>query len=1076
MLLRRAIPVAIAVLALACEPSVPYDESANPASVDYAGFDPTGSPPSIPLPNDLALQPQAIATQNPAQAALLADWAKEGFPNDQEVPITIDFVRESLDPRTGIATRSAPQLDTSSINSGNLIVLSVSSSASGQVAYDPPKPSDHAVNGDHGTLTLHKSPDPSSKSRRWPAGTTIIVAVRGGPNGVKVTNGSPGGLQPQPAMYLLLQDKILTLPENLGIIPGNSRSEKAATAAQLEALRKQYLAPFAAIDATGAFNHREIATMGTFRVAGTTKATHVETDPSAGLMPLPSDFLLGSDGHLLPELAAGTGPFGPAGPGLATLDGFSTTAMILLQTSAPIRAATVKDGVFLYELGLPAGAPPVTTRLAELGEILNGKSPRFVAEPSDLTQTLNGVAVSTAIGLQPAVPAVPPSPLSSSSLATLPPLKEGTTYVVLVSDRVKDVFGESLVRSTLGKILLLDPSISVAANGRSRISGVSDAQAAALDRMRQAVNPAAAALEAEKSDLTRAHLVMAYTFRTQTITGTATQLAALPYAPQFAQACTAAGIDCANPVPGTTTVSGGTGVDAVYDKYGVDPALAHGSVDRIIETKIVTLNLLDPATGAFNPDPTKAAPELIDVLIAVPANANAPTCAGPLAGLAPAKCPPLAIFHHGLGGARTAMLTVAENFAAKGFVVAAIDAPKHGSRTFCSQVNLHPTTGVNISADLQCVPGAHCVIEPSMATQDAPIKDAAGTIIPASPGRCRNGTAPADPLAALVNQRTLCISGTCTFSTLNAGFPAASGQYLVSANFFRTRDSMRQTLIDESQLIRVLGVTPTGAAIAGAAVYEELRTNVSGPQFISPLPQTTGWVGQSLGSLVGTLNTAANPRIGSAVLNAGGATMVDIFTRAPSFRAQVDALFLSLGIDRSRLADATVAGNYLRTLSVAKWILDPADPLNFAGRITDPATTLPNLLPPLGGNTDGSVRQAAKKMLGQNAFCDRTIPNAFNLELEGNAGLVASPAAPPTAPSSGNVQWFLFSGGAADPDPVIGCPAGLAAPHGFFTNWGQGSATADQPGIQRLTDRAQKAAADFLLTGAPPTNLVTDAP
>ena len=115
MLLRRTTPLAIALLALACEPSVPFDTANNPSQVDYAAFDPTGTPPAtgpdIPLPNDLALQPQAIATQSGAQQALLKQWAVEGFPNDQEVPITIDFVTEKLDANTGAATRVPTDLE-----------------------------------------------------------------------------------------------------------------------------------------------------------------------------------------------------------------------------------------------------------------------------------------------------------------------------------------------------------------------------------------------------------------------------------------------------------------------------------------------------------------------------------------------------------------------------------------------------------------------------------------------------------------------------------------------------------------------------------------------------------------------------------------------------------------------------------------------------------------------------------------------------------------------------------------------------------------------------------------------------
>src|SRR5258708_1705506 len=317
MLLRRATPLAIALAALACSPTVPYGPTNNnPTKIDYAVFDPTGSPPDIPLPNDLALLPQAIATQPPAQAALLTSFAGRdcinldatgkgncggdaktactvatqasdcakvppvGFPNDQEVPITIDFVTQSIDPTTGAA----------------------------------------------------------------------------------------GGLQPQPTFYLLLQGKDLTLPENeqlirLGLPPGTTRAQADAAAVQLETIRKNYLALFGAIDASGAFNHSEIATMGTFTVADTAKRTHVETDASAGRIPLPSDFLTGADGHLLPSLCVPTRPFGPLGAGLCTLDGFSTTAMVLSQTSTAIQASTVQGGVFLYKL-TPAASTPIRRLLA----------------------------------------------------------------------------------------------------------------------------------------------------------------------------------------------------------------------------------------------------------------------------------------------------------------------------------------------------------------------------------------------------------------------------------------------------------------------------------------------------------------------------------------------------------------------------------------------------------------------------------------------------------------------------------------------------------------------------------------
>src|SRR5207253_8756899 len=105
----------------------------------------------------------------------------------------------------------------------------------------------------------------------------------------------------------------------------------------------------------------------------------------------------------------------------------------------------------------------------------------------------------------------------------------GATYVVLITDNVKDLNGDPLVRSTLGQILLLDPAISLSSGGKSTVSGVSDAQAFGLDIMRGAINGAVQTLAAEKA-ITRDHVVMAYTFKTQSgIKSTAALLAALPY-------------------------------------------------------------------------------------------------------------------------------------------------------------------------------------------------------------------------------------------------------------------------------------------------------------------------------------------------------------------------------------------------------------------------------------------------------------------------------------------------------------------------------------------------------------------
>src|SRR5205085_6769647 len=110
MLLRRTIPLALAILALACEPTVPYQPGSVPSTIDYAGFDPNAG--ILPLPNQIALTDQGIVTQNATQAAVLRAFvAAGGFPNDQEVPVTIPFLRVNIDPATGGQTKTAPALD-----------------------------------------------------------------------------------------------------------------------------------------------------------------------------------------------------------------------------------------------------------------------------------------------------------------------------------------------------------------------------------------------------------------------------------------------------------------------------------------------------------------------------------------------------------------------------------------------------------------------------------------------------------------------------------------------------------------------------------------------------------------------------------------------------------------------------------------------------------------------------------------------------------------------------------------------------------------------------------------------------
>ncbi len=997
--LTRAVALAAAALAVACEP--PIDQVAPGTPVATAVFNPTAS--AIPLPNDLVFQ--ADLSAQPAQAEFIGSFAKAGgFPNDQEVSITIDFTREGKPVSVDLAT----------LRPDTLLVIGKTASGSGPVAIDPITAANYTLGAKSGTLTLH------NKNRQpWQPGSYLVL-VRGGPNGVRTTDGDP--VYPSQVFYLIAQGQNLTDPANIGLIlaqaPDCSAVPKPnpcgmaaaqANAAQLNQLVFLYGPAFAAADKV--FPHQELAILTTFTIAA--KATTIELDPGRGLVPLPIDLLrdprpvsstCAACGHLTPiaacTLAQGTldanGVCSAAGAGgFAALDGFSTTAAMIASTSELIQAATVSSStVFMYDLTNPAA--PVQVAPSSL-----------IYEPVELTQS----GLSTAVVLQPAG-ATGNDP---SSVLRTRPLKDNTNYAIVITDGVKDKTGAAMKPGTVGRILLFENAL-VNGTGTSQLAGIDNNTAGALEVMRQQLRPVVAALGSSRA-ITKDHIAMAYTFKTQTILKTAVQLAALPYSTPAATAF---------PLSAATSTVAGT-----FAKYGINPTKVNsGSILRFIEAKILTFDLLDPATGAFNPDPTKAAATPIDVLIAVPNLAT--LAAGPTAV-------PMMVFRHGLGGGRADMLTVANTNAAHGMITVAIDAAKHGDRSYCNKGDTTYSIGGTaypICADASGRPdGSACISQlPAGAQADAK-----------PPGTCAVGYVKRPVFAECAGN-----PGGAPCNWTGGGIPFVSSNFLISANFFRTRDTFRQDLIDESALIRAIAVNPLTPPAAGThkvfdlLLADNLVIDASKVYFS----------GQSLGSIQGTASVAANPRISKAALNVGGGTTVDVFTTSPAFIGGVNQLLAGLGI-------APGTSSYFQFLIVAKTILDPADPINFVGHIN--ANTLPNLL----ANPDGSVAQTPKKLLTQVAFCDQTVPNPWNLVWASTAGTGPLPGLGLDNTTTGTFQvFYTFTGAAPD---LLSCPApgGFPVPsgavsHSFLTNWSNAG----------QTQRAQDDMANFVVSDTNPKSLV----
>lgn len=237
------------------------------------------------------------------------------------------------------------------------------------------------------------------------------------------------------------------------------------------------------------------------------------------------------------------------------------------------------------------------------------------------------------------------------------------------------------------------------------------------------------------------------------------------------------------------------------------------------------------------------------------------------------------------------------------------------------------------------------------------------------------------------------------------GIPDASGVYFLNtSNPFAVRDNMRQHIIDASSFLR-------GIAL-GASLGLKDQSGKTGAVLLDPTQ--VHLVGHSLGAILGTMIMATDPLPKRAVLNVPGAPLVDIILTAPNFSSIRSRLLQEQGVKENSL-------DYLRLVTTFKWILDPADPANFAAFAS------------AGGLKDLVAKKniPKKDVMVMLAGQDQTIPIPLGRYLGGLLGASPEQLTSTTYPTQGHS--FLLA-----PDP----PGSLAA-----------------------TTTAQKQMASFLRTG-----------
>jgi len=210
-------------------------------------------------------------------------------------------------------------------------------------------------------------------------------------------------------------------------------------------------------------------------------------DPARSLVPLPIDLLADAKGNISLLAACtfagstlsadgkqcATAAATAQAAGFTAIDGFSTTGAILGPTSELIDATTITGNTLrLYDLSDPAHPTQVdaTTYIPEPCEFTSGcpATPGGAAPQPQL---------STVIAIQPAGA----SQSNPGSVFTTKPLKDATTYAVVMTNGILDKASQPLRPGTVAQILRFTNPLTV--DGKSALQGTDDATAASLEAM-----------------------------------------------------------------------------------------------------------------------------------------------------------------------------------------------------------------------------------------------------------------------------------------------------------------------------------------------------------------------------------------------------------------------------------------------------------------------------------------------------------------------------------------------------------------------------------------------------------------
>ncbi len=475
--MNRILPyVALAAVAgAACTPEVPVTEERE---FVVARFDPAQSPPVVPTPNSLAVNPETgLLNVTPAANASPADlefvaWLNtlNGFPASASANATF----------TG-------ELNAETLTAANVRVFDVTANMAPVEGLSPQllEPAATEAADAKQRLTI------AAPAGGWTGGHTYAVAIIGGADGVKGAGGqqvigsSTWALIRSANPLVDCEDlESPTCRTTTEIIPSTKEdpaerlADQTASALRLERLRRLYKPMIDAVVAAGV-KREDLALFWTFPVADVPTALF---NPGAQppQVPLPNDLAINAETGLV------NAPIDPSAPAaqqeftrdyLNTLDGFPVTAA----GSARIVGRGLNGATVTEE----------TVRVLNLADPMN---------PPDVTVSYDD---------------------ATDQIVVTPPTggwTKGARYAVVLTTAIKGDNGVSLAASDAWALArssetLVDCEDLASAECKSIVTAapISNAQAVGLERVRRGFEPVLDGLEA--SGLPRVQVALAWTFR-----------------------------------------------------------------------------------------------------------------------------------------------------------------------------------------------------------------------------------------------------------------------------------------------------------------------------------------------------------------------------------------------------------------------------------------------------------------------------------------------------------------------------------------------------------------------------------